>query len=66
MLRNRFVDRFGDAAPAAFPVVGQLTAGLRARAASAGDVHGMALYAGTGHREARSVPAGEVVRDLSP
>jgi nitronate monooxygenase len=66
VLRNGFVDRFGASAPAAFPVVGQLTAGLRARAASAGDVHGMALYAGTGHRDARSVPAGEVVRELSP
>ncbi len=66
VLRNRFVDRFGAGAPAAFPVVGQLTAGLRARAGSAGDVHGMALYAGTGHRDARSVPAGEVVRELSP
>jgi nitronate monooxygenase len=65
VLRNRFVDRFGDRAPAAFPVVGQLTAGLRARAASAGDVQGMALYAGTGHRHARREPAGEVVRDLS-
>jgi len=66
VLRNQFVDRFGQAAPAAFPVVGQLTAGLRARAAADGDVHGMALYAGTGHRHARGVPAGEVVRDLSP
>lgn len=65
VLRNHFVDRFGPGAPAAFPVVGRLTAGLRARAAASGDVHGMALYAGTGHREARSVPAGEVVRDLS-
>ena len=64
-LRNRFTDRYGDLAPAAFPVVGQLTAGLRAHAAAAGDPQGMALYAGTGHREARDEPAGEVVRDLS-
>jgi nitronate monooxygenase len=46
-------------------VVGQLTARLRARAAADGDPQGMALYAGTGHREARAEPAGEVVRDLS-
>jgi nitronate monooxygenase len=65
MLRNRFTDRYGDLAPAAFPVVGQLTARLRARAAADGDPQGMALYAGTGHREARAEPAGEVVRDLS-
>ena len=65
VLRNRFTDRYGDLAPAAFPVVGQLTARLRARAAADGDPQGMALYAGTGHREARDEPAGEVVRDLS-
>ena len=64
-LRNRFTDRYGDLAPPAFPVVGQLTASLRARAAADGDPQGMALYAGTRHREARAEPAGEVVRDLS-
>lgn len=65
VLRNRFTDRYGDLAPAAFPVVGQLTARLRARAAADADPQGMALYAGTGHREARAEPAGEVLRDLT-
>jgi nitronate monooxygenase len=60
-LVNRFVREHGRYAPAAYPQVHQLTAGLRRAAADAGDAQGMALWAGQGHRMARNLPAGELV-----
>jgi nitronate monooxygenase len=65
MLRNAFIDSYGDRAPAAFPMVQQVVAPLRAAATKAGDVEGQPLYAGTGHLSARDAPAAEVVRDLA-
>ncbi|MGW2084384.1 nitronate monooxygenase [Streptomyces sp. NPDC001880] len=64
-LVNRFMREHGPYAPAAYPQVHYLTAGLRAAAAKAGDAQGMALWAGQGHRMARELPAGRLVRLLA-
>ncbi|WP_299569623.1 nitronate monooxygenase [uncultured Williamsia sp.] len=63
-LRNRFHDDLGDHAPARFPEVNTLTAPLRRAATAVGDPHGISLWAGTGHRGARTGPAAEIVADL--
>ncbi|MFH8471858.1 nitronate monooxygenase [Streptomyces sp. NPDC018000] len=60
-LVNRFMREHGPYAPAAYPQVHYLTAGLRKAAAKAGDAQGMALYAGQGHRMARELPAGRLI-----
>lgn len=64
-LVNRFVREHGPYAPAAYPQVHHLTAALRKAAAGAGDAQGMALWAGQGHRMARELPAGRLVRLLN-
>ncbi|MFF5444709.1 nitronate monooxygenase [Streptomyces sp. NPDC012888] len=64
-LVNRFMREHGPYAPAAYPQVHHLTSGLRRAAAAAGDPQGMALWAGQGHRLARSLPAGELVEVLA-
>lgn len=64
-LVNRFVREHGAQAPAAYPQVHYLTAGLRKAAAAAGDPQGMALWAGQSHRLARSLPAGRLVEVLA-
>ncbi|SER78883.1 nitronate monooxygenase [Streptomyces sp. yr375] len=63
-LVNRFLHEHGPYAPAAYPEVHHLTAPLRKAAAKAGDVQGMALWAGQGHRLARDLPAGRLVEVL--
>lgn len=63
-LVNRFMREHGPYAPAAYPQVHYLTAGLRKAAAKAGDPQAMALWAGQGHRLARELPAGELVEVL--
>ncbi|MBO8184375.1 nitronate monooxygenase [Streptomyces spirodelae] len=63
-LVNRFVREHGPYAPAAYPQLHHLTAGLRRAAAKAGDPQAMALWAGQGHRLARELPAGELVEVL--
>ncbi|MFR9674742.1 nitronate monooxygenase [Streptomyces sp. TR06-5] len=63
-LVNRFVREHGPHAPAAYPQVHYLTAGLRKAAARAGDPQGMALWAGQGHRLARALPAARLVDTL--
>jgi nitronate monooxygenase len=60
-LVNRFIREHGPYAPAAFPQIHYMTAGLRKAAAAAGDPQGMALWAGQGHRMARELPAGQLV-----
>jgi len=64
-LMNRFMREHGPYAPAAYPEVHHLTAGLRKAAAKAGDAQGMALWAGQGHRLARELPAGQLVEVLA-
>ncbi|MEV0845842.1 nitronate monooxygenase [Streptomyces sp. NPDC049954] len=64
-LVNRFVREHGPQAPAAYPEVHHLTSGLRKAAATAGDAQGMALWAGQGHRMARTLPAARLVETLA-
>lgn len=64
-LANRFLREHGPYAPAAYPQVHHLTAGLRKAAAKAGDPQGMALWAGQGHRLARDLPAGQLTEVLA-
>ncbi|GAA3371411.1 nitronate monooxygenase [Streptomyces sannanensis] len=64
-LVNRFMREHGPYAPAAYPQVHHLTAGVRKAAAQAGDAQGMALWAGQGHRLARELPAGQLVEVLA-
>ncbi|MFF3329656.1 nitronate monooxygenase [Streptomyces sp. NPDC002888] len=64
-LVNRFLREHGPYAPAAYPEVHHLTSPLRKAAAKAGDAQGMALWAGQGHRMARSLPAGQLVDVLA-
>ncbi|MFJ7022467.1 nitronate monooxygenase [Streptomyces sp. NPDC101117] len=64
-LVNRFLREHGPYAPAAYPEVHHLTAPLRKKAAASGDPQGMALWAGQGHRQARELPAGQLVEVLA-
>ena len=63
-LRNGFIDRYEAFAPKAYPEVHHLTQPLRAAATRRGDLAAMHLWAGTGHKSARSGPAAQVTRDL--
>ncbi|EST20915.1 hypothetical protein N566_27915, partial [Streptomycetaceae bacterium MP113-05] len=64
-LVNRFVLDHGPHAPVAYPDVHHLTSGLRRAAAQAGDPQGLALWAGQGHRLARTMPAARLVEVLA-
>ena len=64
-LRNAFTDRYEAIAPTGFPAVHHLTRPLRAAAAGAGDTSSFHLWAGTGHRAARTGPAASVVEELA-
>ena len=59
-LANRFV-RDHPSAPAGYPAIHHLTAPIRAAAAARGDAGAVNLWAGTGWRQARDVPAADVV-----
>lgn len=64
-LRNAFVDRHGRQAPLGYPALHHLTKDLRRAAAESGNPHDLHLWAGTGHRHARTGPAVDVVRWLT-
>jgi len=64
-LETDFIRERDDIAPAAYPEVHHLTSPLRRASAAADDPAVMALWAGTGWREARAVPAATIVRDLA-
>ena len=64
-LRNRFIDEHDAHAPAGFPDTAHMTGPLQAAAAGNGDPHGMALWAGTEFRRARTGPVAELMRDLA-
>ena len=53
-------------APAGFPQLHHLTAPLRAAAVAAGDGQVALLLAGSRHAEARTAPAAEITRSLTP
>ncbi|GGG46397.1 oxidoreductase [Kocuria dechangensis] len=63
-VRNGFIDRYTNLAPAAYPQVNQLTRPIRAAAARAGDAEGLALWASPSFAAAPAVPAAEVVRRI--
>lgn len=63
-VRNAFVEEFDALAPAAFPVVDQISRPVRTAAARAGDRHGIHLWAGAGWQACQDRPAGEIVAEL--
>jgi NAD(P)H-dependent flavin oxidoreductase YrpB (nitropropane dioxygenase family) len=65
-LHNGFMDRHDGEAPPAYPAVHHLTRPLRQHAARAGDPDRLHLWAGTGHRHARTGSAGEILESLLP
>ncbi|MBR8743495.1 nitronate monooxygenase [Nocardiopsis sp. MG754419] len=62
-LTNRFMRDHEDA-PGAYPEVHHMTRPLRGAAARAGEPEGMALWAGTGFRRSRELPAADLVAAL--
>lgn len=65
-LDNAFIAAHDAHAPAAFPVVDQITKPLRAAAAARTDADGVSLWAGTQWRHAQAGPAADVVVALTP
>ncbi len=63
-VRNGFVERHPDA-PLGYPALHHLTSPLRRAAAAAGDPERINLWAGTGYRQARAEPAGDVITRLA-
>jgi nitronate monooxygenase len=61
---NRFLVEHHAAAPAAYPDLNQMAGPLRSAAAAAGNADGVALWAGTGFRDAEARPAAEIVTSL--
>ena len=53
-------------APAAYPEINNVTRPLRAQASRQGDLDRMSLYAGTGFRAATTLPAPQIVANLTP
>jgi nitronate monooxygenase len=63
-LMNRFMQSYESATPHAYPQVHYLTAPIRRAGAAAGDSSVMALWAGTGHQQARHASAEQIAADL--
>jgi nitronate monooxygenase len=63
-ISNEFMLKYDFAAPAAYPQVNALTGPLRKAAAAANDPSAMSLWAGEGHRSARSVSAEQIAQEL--
>jgi nitronate monooxygenase len=59
-LVNQFMLEHADA-PAGYPEINNATRALRAAAAGRGDTERMSLWAGTGYRSARDLPAGDII-----
>ncbi len=64
-LANRFMAEHPDA-PVGYPHLHHLTAPLRAAAVAAGDPQVAHLWSGTGHAQARTGPAADITRSLTP
>ena len=64
-LDTDFVRAHGKDAPAAYPEVHHVTVPLRRASVAADRAEHLALWAGTGWREARAVPAATVVAELA-
>ena len=63
-LRTAWTDGYGERAPAAYPHVHHVTAPLRAHGKALGEADLVHLWAGTGHGQARALPAGDLCRTL--
>jgi nitronate monooxygenase len=63
-LSTTWTERFGDAAPAAYPHVHHVTAPLRAHGKATGEAELVHLWAGTGHARVRPMAATELARTL--
>jgi nitronate monooxygenase len=63
-LTTTWTELFTEAAPAAYPHVHHVTAPLRAHGKATGEAELVHLWAGTGHRRLRSIPATELARLL--
>ncbi len=61
---NRFMQEYGEDAPAAYPEIHHATSPLRAAARRRGDAEAFNLWAGQAHELVSARPAGEVVREL--
>jgi nitronate monooxygenase len=64
-LCNRFIERYDAQAIFGFPQVAMITAPLQAAALKMGDPHGLAMWAGTGFRNAKAGPAADILRDMA-
>ncbi|MDX3261077.1 nitronate monooxygenase [Streptomyces sp. MI02-2A] len=64
-LRNHFVERYDRVAPVGYPALHHLTGRLRRAATAAGDTRLIHLWAGTGHRHARTEPAARTFARLA-
>jgi nitronate monooxygenase len=64
-IRNRFLDRYSAAAPAAYPELHHLTAPLRQAGRAAGDPGLVNLWAGQTYELGHQLPAGQLVRTLA-
>ena len=63
-LENDFTRGLDAVAPLGYPEVHHMTSPIRRAAVAAGDPDGTNLWAGTGFRSVRSVPAAEIVSEL--
>jgi nitronate monooxygenase len=63
-LVNGFMLEHSDA-PAGYPQINNATRALRAAAVGQGDTERMSMWAGTGFRAARDLPAGDIIDWLS-
>jgi nitronate monooxygenase len=64
-LRNRFIDDHEQDAMFGFPEVAMMTGPIQAAALKIGDPHGVALWAGSEFRRAKTGPAADIVRELT-
>jgi nitronate monooxygenase len=64
-LRNRFIDRYEEAAPLAYPEIHYLTSPLRKASAGAGDPGAVNVWAGTGFRHAEAAPVAAIIEKLA-
>jgi nitronate monooxygenase len=64
-LENEFIRMLDNVAPLGYPEVNQMTAPIREAAAAVEDPNGMALWAGTSFRQAKTGPAADIVTGLA-
>jgi nitronate monooxygenase len=64
-IANLFTDRYTADAPVGYPALHYLTSPVRKAAAAAGDPERINLWAGTGYRNAKDAPAGDILKGLS-